>query len=93
MRRPGCAGPLDVGTCQMRGTPGYSDYEGATQVWNPGASAQSLSMYVVNWGSNGILPGQQTYTMNVSIPSHQLETLTAPAPGSATSCQFAGWNP
>ena len=55
-------GPLDVGTCRMRGTPGYTSYRAEITVWNPGGSPQHMSGFAVEWGSNGILLSEDTYT-------------------------------
>jgi hypothetical protein len=87
-------GPLDVGTCQMLGTPGYTSYRAEITIWNPASDPVHMSAFAIQWGSNGILLSEQTYTLDQDIPSQISYTLTAsPAPGSATSCVFAGWNP
>jgi len=75
-------GPLDVGTCQMRGTPGYTPYRAQITIWNPGGSSQHMSGFGVQLGSNGILLSEGTCTVSQDIPSQVVYTLTAPAPGS-----------
>lgn len=83
---------LDVG-CKLRGTPGYSSFEGAVTLYNPGPTNQSVSLIAVNWGANGVLLSQQSYSGNWNVLPHESTTLTTQAPASATSCDIAGWNP
>jgi hypothetical protein len=85
-------GPLDVG-CKMTGTPGYTSYGGVVTMWNPGSSPQSVSEFAINWGSNGILLSQEPVEASAQIAPGTAYTETVPAPASATSCAFAGWNP
>ena len=85
-------GPLDVG-CKMTGTPGYTSYGAVITIWNPGSSPQSLSEFVIDWGSNGVLLSQDPAEVSAEIAPVTAYTETLSAPASATSCVFAGWNP
>jgi hypothetical protein len=85
-------GPLDVG-CKMTGTPGYTSYGAVVTLWNPGSSPQSLSEFMIDWGSNGVLLSQDPVTVSAEIAPGTADSETVSAPASATSCVFAGWNP
>lgn len=85
-------GALDVG-CKLRGTPGYTSFQGEVTLYDPGNSGQSVSLIAINWGSNGILLSEQTYRGDWIVGPHQSLKEYVSAPGSATSCDFAGWNP
>lgn len=85
-------GPLDVG-CKLRGTPGYTSYQGVITLYNPGSVAQSVSSFLLQWGSNGVLLSQQMANGSWSVLPSQDITLTVGAPPSATSCEFGGFNP
>jgi hypothetical protein len=85
-------GPLDVG-CKLHGQPGYTSFQATVTLFNPGANAQNVSSFVVEWGSNGVLLSQNTISGPWSVPAQNKITLTIPGPPpSATSCVFAGWN-
>ena len=85
-------GPLDVG-CKMTGTRGYTSYGGVVSIWNPGSSPQSVSGFMIDWGSNGVLLSQDPVEVSAEIAPGTAYTETVSAPASATSCVFAGWNP
>ena len=85
-------GPLDVG-CKLRGTPGYTSYQGVITLYNPGSAAQSVSSFVLQWGSNGVLLSQQMANGTWNVSPGQDITLAVDAPPSATSCEFGGFNP
>ena len=85
-------GPLDVG-CKLQGTPGYSSYQGVITLYNPAAVSQSVSAFLLQWGSNGVLLSQQMANGPWNVPPGQDITLTVGAPPSATSCEFGGFNP
>jgi hypothetical protein len=85
-------GPLEVG-CQLRGTPGYTSYQGVITLYNPGSAAESVSSFLLQWGSNGVLLSQQMANGSWNVPPGQDITLTAVAPPAATSCEFGGFNP
>jgi hypothetical protein len=85
-------GPLDVG-CQLHGTPGYTSYQGVITIYNPGINGQSISVIAINWGSNGVLLSQHSYSGNWIAGPHESFKEYAQAPASATSCDVAGWNP
>jgi hypothetical protein len=84
-------GPLDVG-CKLRGTPGYTSYQAVITLYNPGRVVQSVSSFLLEWGSNGVLLSQQMANGSWSVPPGQDITLTVGAPPSANSCQFGGFN-
>jgi hypothetical protein len=84
-------GPLDVG-CKMTGTPVYASYGAVVTLWNPGSSPQSLSEFMIDWGSNGVLLSQDPVTASADITPGTAYSETVSAPASATSCVFAGWN-
>jgi hypothetical protein len=84
-------GPLDVG-CKLRGTPGYTSYQGVITLYNPGSVPQSVSSFLLQWGSNGVLLSQQMANGSWSVPPGQDITLSVGAPPSANSCQFGGFN-
>ncbi|MDA8322655.1 MAG: hypothetical protein M0030_23005 [Actinomycetota bacterium] len=86
-------GPLDV-ACSLHGTRGYTSFHAQIDMYNPGSISQAVSGFAISWGSNGILLSQQAFTGPWTIAPGQDQALTAgPAPASATSCAFAGWNP
>lgn len=84
-------GPLDVG-CKLHGTPGYTSYQGVITLYNPGSVSQSVSSFVLQWGSNGVLLSQQMAQGSWNVLPGQDITLTVGAPASATSCEFGGFN-
>lgn len=85
-------GPLDAG-CKLTGTRGYTSFQGVVTLYNPGSSAQSVSSFLLQWGSNGVLLSQEPISGSWSVPPGQDITLTFQAPAAATSCQFGGFNP
>lgn len=85
-------GSFDVG-CRMIGTPGYTSYGGVVTLWNSSSSPQSVSLFAIDWGSNGVLLSQDTVDVSAEIAPGTAYSETVSAPASATSCVFAGWNP
>jgi hypothetical protein len=84
-------GPLDVG-CKLRGTPGYTSFQGVITLYNPGNVSQSVSSFLVQWASNGVLLSQQMADGSWSVSPGQAITLTVGAPPAANSCEFGGFN-
>ena len=64
----------------MTGTPGYTSYGAVVTFWNPGSSPQSLSEFVIDWGSNGVLLSQEPVEVSAEIAPGTAYTETVSAP-------------
>jgi hypothetical protein len=85
-------GPLDVG-CKLNGAPGYTSYHAVITFYNPGTAAQSVSSFLLQFGSNGILLSQQIEDGDWNVLRREDIVLAVDAPASANSCKFGGFNP